>query len=67
VATVQLSRAVTGACGYDSMLALVCREPGRRRPHLHLFQCDHVKVSTGPQAEGPGWAGPRAPVEAGLT
>ncbi|TNN83896.1 Nuclear factor 1 B-type [Liparis tanakae] len=40
VAAVQLSRAVTA-----SILALVVREAGQRRPHLHLFQCDRVKAT----------------------
>ncbi|KAL4597487.1 hypothetical protein GN956_G26005, partial [Arapaima gigas] len=43
--TIQHSQALLNACSYDSILALVCREPGQSKPDLHLFQCDHIKVS----------------------
>ncbi|KAM9705232.1 LOW QUALITY PROTEIN: epidermal growth factor receptor kinase substrate 8a [Menidia menidia] len=42
---VQLCQAVMGACSYDSILALVCRETGQSKPDLHLFQCDHIKAN----------------------
>ncbi|XP_068443088.1 epidermal growth factor receptor kinase substrate 8a isoform X2 [Clinocottus analis] len=45
VVTVQRVQAVMNACSYDSILALVCREPGQNKPDLHLFQCDDVKAT----------------------
>lgn len=43
--TIQLCQAVSNACSYDSILALVCKESGQNKPDLHLFQCDHTKVN----------------------
>lgn len=44
MASVQQCRAVTNACAFDSLLALVCKDPGQNKPDLHLFQCDHLQV-----------------------
>uniref|UniRef100_A0A8D0HJG5 PID domain-containing protein n=1 Tax=Sphenodon punctatus TaxID=8508 RepID=A0A8D0HJG5_SPHPU len=43
--TIQHCQAVMNACNYDSILALVCKEPAQSKPDLHLFQCDEVKAS----------------------
>ncbi|XP_030069849.1 epidermal growth factor receptor kinase substrate 8 [Microcaecilia unicolor] len=43
--TIQHCQAVMGACSYDSVLALVCKEPTQSKPDLHLFQCDDVKAN----------------------
>nr|XP_033808019.1 epidermal growth factor receptor kinase substrate 8 [Geotrypetes seraphini]XP_033808020.1 epidermal growth factor receptor kinase substrate 8 [Geotrypetes seraphini]XP_033808021.1 epidermal growth factor receptor kinase substrate 8 [Geotrypetes seraphini] len=43
--TVQHCQSVMGACTYDSILALVCKEPTQSKPDLHLFQCDDVKAN----------------------
>ncbi|XP_029453232.1 epidermal growth factor receptor kinase substrate 8 isoform X3 [Rhinatrema bivittatum] len=43
--TVQHCQAVMGACSYNSILALVCKEPSQSKPDLHLFQCDEVKAN----------------------
>lgn len=45
VGTIQHCQAVNGACSFDSILALICKESGQNKPDLHLFQCDHVKVT----------------------
>ncbi|XP_048884072.1 epidermal growth factor receptor kinase substrate 8a isoform X3 [Brienomyrus brachyistius] len=42
--TVQHCQALLKACSYDSILALVCKEPGQSKPDLHLFQCDHIQA-----------------------
>ncbi|XP_032895445.1 epidermal growth factor receptor kinase substrate 8 isoform X11 [Amblyraja radiata] len=42
--TIQHFQSVTNACNYDSILALVCKEPGQGKPDIHLFQCDEVKA-----------------------
>ncbi|XP_075900125.1 epidermal growth factor receptor kinase substrate 8a [Nelusetta ayraudi] len=44
VGTIQHCQAVKGACSFDSILALICKESGQNKPDLHLFQCDHVKA-----------------------
>nr|XP_023673651.1 epidermal growth factor receptor kinase substrate 8-like isoform X3 [Paramormyrops kingsleyae] len=44
LATIQHCQALLKACSYDSILALVCKEPGQSKPDLHLFQCDHIKA-----------------------
>uniref|UniRef100_A0A8C9QPD5 Epidermal growth factor receptor kinase substrate 8-like protein 1 n=1 Tax=Scleropages formosus TaxID=113540 RepID=A0A8C9QPD5_SCLFO len=43
--TIQRSQALLNACSYDSILALVCKEPGQSKPDLHLFQCDYIKAN----------------------
>ncbi|XP_018417912.1 PREDICTED: epidermal growth factor receptor kinase substrate 8 isoform X2 [Nanorana parkeri] len=43
--TIQHCKAVMKACRYDSILALICKEPTQSRADLHLFQCDEVKAS----------------------
>nr|XP_006130325.1 epidermal growth factor receptor kinase substrate 8 isoform X1 [Pelodiscus sinensis]XP_014432604.1 epidermal growth factor receptor kinase substrate 8 isoform X1 [Pelodiscus sinensis]XP_014432605.1 epidermal growth factor receptor kinase substrate 8 isoform X1 [Pelodiscus sinensis]XP_014432606.1 epidermal growth factor receptor kinase substrate 8 isoform X1 [Pelodiscus sinensis]XP_025044074.1 epidermal growth factor receptor kinase substrate 8 isoform X1 [Pelodiscus sinensis] len=45
LSTIQHCQAVMNACNYDSILALVCKEPAQNKPDLHLFQCDEVKAS----------------------
>ncbi|XP_040008463.1 epidermal growth factor receptor kinase substrate 8a isoform X4 [Xiphias gladius] len=45
IGTVQHCQAVMNTCGYDSILALVCKEPGQAKPDLHLFQCDDIKAN----------------------
>ncbi|CAM4482437.1 unnamed protein product [Lepidochelys kempii] len=45
LSTVQHCQAVMNTCNYDSILALVCKEPAQNKPDLHLFQCDEVKAS----------------------
>lgn len=45
VGTIQHCQAVTNACSYDSILALVCKDSGQTKADLHLFQCDDIKVS----------------------
>jgi len=42
--TIQHCQAVMNACNYNSILALVCKEPTQNKPDLHLFQCDEIKV-----------------------
>ncbi|XP_068162612.1 epidermal growth factor receptor kinase substrate 8a isoform X3 [Antennarius striatus] len=44
VGSVQQVQAVEKVCSYDSILALVCKDPGQTKAHLHLFQCDGVKA-----------------------
>ncbi|XP_061662323.1 epidermal growth factor receptor kinase substrate 8a [Syngnathoides biaculeatus] len=44
LASVQRCQAVTDACNFDSILALVCKDPGQNKPDLHLFQCDRIKA-----------------------
>ncbi|KAM6215788.1 epidermal growth factor receptor kinase substrate 8 [Rhynchocyon petersi] len=43
--TIQHCQAVMHSCNYDSILALVCKEPTQSKPDLHLFQCDEVKAN----------------------
>uniref|UniRef100_A0A8C5KR88 Epidermal growth factor receptor kinase substrate 8 n=1 Tax=Jaculus jaculus TaxID=51337 RepID=A0A8C5KR88_JACJA len=43
--TIQHCQAVMHVCSYDSILALVCKEPTQNKPDLHLFQCDEVKAN----------------------
>ncbi|KAK7129542.1 hypothetical protein R3I94_009470 [Phoxinus phoxinus] len=43
--SVQHCQAVINACGYDSILALVCKESGQGKADLHLFQCDDIKAN----------------------
>ncbi|XP_017384154.1 epidermal growth factor receptor kinase substrate 8 isoform X2 [Cebus imitator] len=43
--TIQHCQAVMHSCSYDSILALVCKEPTQNKPDLHLFQCDEVKAN----------------------
>lgn len=43
--TIQHCQAVVHSCSYDSILALVCKEPTQNKPDLHLFQCDEVKAN----------------------
>ncbi|ELV11256.1 Epidermal growth factor receptor kinase substrate 8 [Tupaia chinensis] len=43
--TVQHCQAVMHSCSYDSILALVCKEPTQNKPDLHLFQCDEIKAN----------------------
>ncbi|MFT7799179.1 epidermal growth factor receptor kinase substrate 8-like [Arapaima gigas] len=38
-------QALMDACSYDSILALVCKEPGQSKPDMHLFQCDDIKAN----------------------
>ncbi|XP_075459132.1 epidermal growth factor receptor kinase substrate 8 isoform X4 [Ascaphus truei] len=45
VSSIQHCQAVTNACSYDSILALVCKEPTQSKADLHLFQCEEVKAS----------------------
>uniref|UniRef100_A0A8C9FXM9 PTB domain-containing protein n=1 Tax=Pavo cristatus TaxID=9049 RepID=A0A8C9FXM9_PAVCR len=40
LSTIQHCQAVMNACNYNSILALVCKEPTQNKPDLHLFQCD---------------------------
>ncbi|XP_057710480.1 epidermal growth factor receptor kinase substrate 8a isoform X19 [Corythoichthys intestinalis] len=42
--SVQRCQAVMNACGFDSILALVCKDSGQSKADLHLFQCDDVKA-----------------------
>lgn len=42
--TIQHCQAVMNSCNYDSILALVCKEPSQSKADLHLFECDEVKV-----------------------
>ncbi|XP_075066951.1 epidermal growth factor receptor kinase substrate 8 isoform X2 [Mixophyes fleayi] len=44
--TIQHCKAVMNACRYDSILALVCKEPTQSKADLHLFQCEEVKASS---------------------
>ncbi|KAM9229419.1 epidermal growth factor receptor kinase substrate 8 isoform 1-T1 [Dugong dugon] len=43
--TIQHCQAVMHSCNYDSILALVCKEPAQNKPDLHLFQCDEIKAN----------------------
>ncbi|XP_070610396.1 epidermal growth factor receptor kinase substrate 8 isoform X2 [Erythrolamprus reginae] len=43
--TIQHCQAVINSCNYDSILALVCKEPSQSKADLHLFQCDEVKAN----------------------
>uniref|UniRef100_A0A803KDR7 Epidermal growth factor receptor kinase substrate 8 n=1 Tax=Xenopus tropicalis TaxID=8364 RepID=A0A803KDR7_XENTR len=45
LSSVQHCQAVMNACRYDSILALVCKEPAQSKADLHLFQCDEIKAS----------------------
>ncbi|XP_058882856.1 epidermal growth factor receptor kinase substrate 8-like isoform X1 [Acipenser ruthenus] len=45
LSTIQHCQSVMNACSYDSILALVCKEPGQAKPDLHLFQCDEIKAN----------------------
>lgn len=45
IGSIQHCQAVMNACSYDSILALICKEPGQVKPDLHLFQCDEIKVN----------------------
>ncbi|XP_040599382.1 epidermal growth factor receptor kinase substrate 8 isoform X1 [Mesocricetus auratus] len=45
LSTIQHCQAVVHSCSYDSILALVCKEPTQSKPDLHLFQCDEVKAN----------------------
>uniref|UniRef100_A0A8I3VWG9 Epidermal growth factor receptor kinase substrate 8 n=1 Tax=Callithrix jacchus TaxID=9483 RepID=A0A8I3VWG9_CALJA len=45
LSTIQHCQAVMHSCSYDSILALVCKEPTQNKPDLHLFQCDEVKAN----------------------
>uniref|UniRef100_A0A4W3J5M2 Epidermal growth factor receptor kinase substrate 8-like protein 1 n=1 Tax=Callorhinchus milii TaxID=7868 RepID=A0A4W3J5M2_CALMI len=42
--TIQHCQSVMNACNYNSILALVCKEPGQGKPDIHLFQCDEIKA-----------------------
>lgn len=44
LSTIQHCQAVMNACNYNSVLALICKEPTQNKPDLHLFQCDEIKV-----------------------
>ncbi|XP_056407548.1 epidermal growth factor receptor kinase substrate 8, partial [Hyla sarda] len=46
IGTIQHCKAVMNSCRYNSILALVCKEPTQSKADLHLFQCDEVKAST---------------------
>ncbi|XP_043825212.1 LOW QUALITY PROTEIN: epidermal growth factor receptor kinase substrate 8 [Dromiciops gliroides] len=43
--TIQHCQAMMNACNYDSILALICKEPAQSKPDLHLFQCDEIKAN----------------------
>nr|XP_060632625.1 epidermal growth factor receptor kinase substrate 8 isoform X3 [Anolis sagrei ordinatus] len=45
LSTIQHCQAVMNSCNYDSILALVCKEPAQSKADLHLFQCDEVKAN----------------------
>ncbi|KAM4748649.1 epidermal growth factor receptor kinase substrate 8 isoform 2-T2 [Rhinophrynus dorsalis] len=45
LSTIQQCQAVMNSCRYDSILALVCKEPAQGKADLHLFHCDQVKAS----------------------
>ncbi|KAL0964896.1 hypothetical protein UPYG_G00274060 [Umbra pygmaea] len=45
IGTIMHCQAVMSSCSYDSILALVCKEPGQGKPDLHLFQCDDIKAN----------------------
>ncbi|XP_037244115.1 epidermal growth factor receptor kinase substrate 8 isoform X5 [Falco rusticolus] len=45
LSTIQHCQAVMNACNYNSILALICKEPTQAKPDLHLFQCDEIKAS----------------------
>ncbi|XP_061523470.1 epidermal growth factor receptor kinase substrate 8a isoform X3 [Phycodurus eques] len=44
LSSVQQCQAVMNACGFDSILALVCKDSGQNKADLHLFQCDRIKA-----------------------
>ncbi|XP_067415247.1 epidermal growth factor receptor kinase substrate 8 [Emydura macquarii macquarii] len=44
LSTIQHCQAVMNTCNYDSILAIVCKEPAQNKPDLHLFQCE-IKAS----------------------
>ncbi|XP_044534734.1 epidermal growth factor receptor kinase substrate 8 isoform X2 [Gracilinanus agilis] len=43
--TIQHCQAMMNTCNYDSILALICKEPTQSKPDLHLFQCDEIKAN----------------------
>ncbi|XP_036615928.1 epidermal growth factor receptor kinase substrate 8 isoform X2 [Trichosurus vulpecula] len=43
--TIQHCQAMMNSCNYDSILALICKEPAQSKPDLHLFQCDEIKAN----------------------
>ncbi|XP_060039871.1 epidermal growth factor receptor kinase substrate 8 [Erinaceus europaeus] len=45
LSTIQHCQPVMHSCNYDSILALVCKEPTQNKPDLHLFQCEEVKAN----------------------
>ncbi|NWR40911.1 EPS8 kinase, partial [Regulus satrapa] len=45
LSTIQHCQAVMNACNYNSILALICKEPTQNKPDLHLFQCDEIKAT----------------------
>uniref|UniRef100_A0A3Q0RV95 EGFR pathway substrate 8a, signaling adaptor n=1 Tax=Amphilophus citrinellus TaxID=61819 RepID=A0A3Q0RV95_AMPCI len=45
IGSIQHCQAVMNTCSYNSILALVCKEPGQTKPDLHLFQCDEIKAN----------------------
>ncbi|NXN77330.1 EPS8 kinase, partial [Bombycilla garrulus] len=45
LSTIQHCQAVMNACNYNSILALICKEPTQNKPDLHIFQCDEVKAT----------------------
>ncbi|XP_062990918.1 epidermal growth factor receptor kinase substrate 8 isoform X2 [Elgaria multicarinata webbii] len=45
LSTIQHCQAVLNSCNYDSILALVCKEPSQSKADLHLFQCDEIKAN----------------------
>ncbi|XP_008642235.1 epidermal growth factor receptor kinase substrate 8 isoform X1 [Corvus cornix cornix] len=45
LSTIQHCQAVMNTCNYNSILALICKEPTQNKPDLHLFQCDEIKAT----------------------
>uniref|UniRef100_A0A8C5UJ49 Epidermal growth factor receptor kinase substrate 8 n=1 Tax=Malurus cyaneus samueli TaxID=2593467 RepID=A0A8C5UJ49_9PASS len=45
LSTIQHCQAVMNACNYNSILALICKEPTQNKPDLHFFQCDEIKAT----------------------
>ncbi|NXN91011.1 EPS8 kinase, partial [Rhinopomastus cyanomelas] len=45
LSTIQHCQAVMNVCSYNSILALICKEPTQTKPDLHLFQCDEIKAT----------------------